>query len=68
MAVSLEISNETSVKRMFQDVGEKYSKVDVLVNNAGVLKSANQTLADGDVDAWWGDIVRELRVWHNTFD
>lgn len=36
LVVQLEVTNEESVKKCFAIVGEKYDRLDVLVNNAGV--------------------------------
>lgn len=57
LAFELEITDETAVKTLFEQIKSKVETVDVLVNNAGVWKSAHQSIADGDIDLLWRDIV-----------
>ncbi len=55
--VALEITDEAAVKVVFLDVADKFGKVDVLVNNAGVFKSEDKSIASEDIGPWWADFV-----------
>lgn len=55
LTVSLEATDEISVKQAFETISSKYSAIDVLVNNAGLYGSDNQFLASADTVKWWGD-------------
>jgi NADP-dependent 3-hydroxy acid dehydrogenase YdfG len=57
MSAPLEVTNEDSVRRLFEKVGDRFGKVDVLVSNAGIFESYHQRIADGDITKWWNDIV-----------
>lgn len=37
MIVQADISNESEIKKMFQEISQMYSHIDVLVNNAGIF-------------------------------
>lgn len=41
IALQADVSQEDQVKRMFQQVFDKFGTLDVLVNNAGLQKDAN---------------------------
>lgn len=55
LSISLETTDENSVLRAFETVANKYSSVDVLVNNAGTYGSDGVLLATADISKWWGD-------------
>ncbi|KAK9311469.1 hypothetical protein V1522DRAFT_358573 [Lipomyces starkeyi] len=55
LRVALEITNEESVKNLFEQVKNKFGTVDVLVNNAGVLNSDGQQIRTASLSDWWGD-------------
>ena len=46
-----DIRKNSEVESFFKDLPEKWSKIDVLVNNAG-LASGLSSLADGEIDDW----------------
>ncbi|KAK9241512.1 hypothetical protein V1506DRAFT_556490 [Lipomyces tetrasporus] len=55
LRVALEITNEESVKNLFEQVKNKFGTVDVLVNNAGVFNSDGQQIRTASLSDWWGD-------------
>ncbi|HEY0338130.1 MAG TPA: glucose 1-dehydrogenase [Burkholderiales bacterium] len=40
MAIQADVSDEDAVKRMFQQMFDRYSDIDILVNNAGIQKDS----------------------------
>src|SRR2546423_4041641 len=40
IAIQADVSDEDSVKRMFQQMFERYSAIDILVNNAGIQQDS----------------------------
>ncbi len=49
IAIKADVSNETEVQSMFQQMFQKYGTIDILVNNAGIQKDSpieNMSLAD----------------------
>lgn len=40
MAIRADFKNETAIRRLFDVISERFSKLDVLINNAGILKTA----------------------------
>lgn len=53
VAMPLDLGSKVSVRAFARSFGEKYGKLDVLVNNAGVWPTARGTTADG-VETTWG--------------
>ena len=47
---AIDISNYASVQKTFDDIIEKYNKVDILINNAGITK--DNILARMSIDEW----------------
>jgi retinol dehydrogenase-12 len=45
--VALDLSDLTSVKEAARQIGEKTDRIDVLINNAGLILPSRQTSADG---------------------
>ncbi len=48
--VQADVSDEESVKRLVQSVRQRFERIDVLVNNAGVV--SHMTLADMELSEW----------------
>ncbi|KAK9426944.1 hypothetical protein V1505DRAFT_406727 [Lipomyces doorenjongii] len=55
LPISLEITDEQSVKNLFEQVKTKFGTVDVLVNNAGAFNSDGQQIRAASLSDWWGD-------------
>lgn len=55
IAISCDVSDEAQVEAMFAEVMEKYGRVDVLVNNAGLVRPMIHFL-EAD-KAWWDMIL-----------
>ena len=54
MAIHLEVSNTDSIKKMVSSVEKEFSKIDVLVNNAGINRQAKmEDVTEKD----WDDIM-----------
>jgi NAD(P)-dependent dehydrogenase (short-subunit alcohol dehydrogenase family) len=47
--IQLDVSKRKSVLRAFEEVSEKYGRLDVLINNAGIIGSGKKPLKDGDL-------------------
>ena len=41
LAIKADVSNETEVKNMISEIINKFNKIDVLVNNAGIVYDRN---------------------------
>ena len=54
MAIHLEASNLDSIKKMVSNVENEFSKIDVLVNNAGINRQAKM---DDVKEEDWDDIM-----------
>ncbi|KAI9805011.1 MAG: hypothetical protein M1833_006314 [Piccolia ochrophora] len=63
--VPADVTNENSVKDLFQKVKENFGSADVLVNNAGVFKSFGP-LADASPKEWWEDIEINVKGTFNV--
>jgi len=50
-AVKTDLSKENEVLALFKDISQKFNKLDVLINNAGMV-GANTGLVDGEYQAW----------------
>lgn len=50
LVVQTDITDRTQVEAMAQEAREVFGKIDVIVNNAGVM--LNSKVSDGDVEAW----------------
>lgn len=55
LAVTVDIADEASVDAMFATTMEKYGRVDVLVNNAGLISPMKHFLTADK--AWWDRII-----------
>ena len=57
---AVDVTDEREVRRFVADVIARHGRVDVLVNNAGVI-DAEVSLAESDPDDWWRCIEVDLR-------
>ncbi len=55
-----EVTDAEAVQRWVDDVVERHGRIDVLVNNAGVI-DAEVSLADSDPGDWWRTVEVNLR-------
>jgi NAD(P)-dependent dehydrogenase (short-subunit alcohol dehydrogenase family) len=52
LAVHVDVSDEASVKAMYEAADERYGGIDVLYNNAGISPADDASILETDVDAW----------------
>jgi NAD(P)-dependent dehydrogenase (short-subunit alcohol dehydrogenase family) len=52
LAVQVDVSDEASVKAMYEAADERYGGIDVLYNNAGISPADDASIIDTDLDAW----------------
>jgi NAD(P)-dependent dehydrogenase (short-subunit alcohol dehydrogenase family) len=57
LAVQGDIRSDDEVRRMIETVGERFGRLDVLVNNAGVTHWVKLTDLEGLTDAIWDEIL-----------
>ena len=51
-AVRVNVADEPSVRRMFDETAERYGGVDVLYNNAGISPADDASILETEPDAW----------------
>ena len=54
LILPVDVSNRISVKKMFKEVAEKFGRIDVLVNNAGINHTAD---FDKQTDEEWDEVI-----------
>lgn len=59
LACPTDVTDESSVEQMVADVVERFGRVDILVNNSGIV--ATSPLVDQSADEWDGVIATNLR-------
>jgi NAD(P)-dependent dehydrogenase (short-subunit alcohol dehydrogenase family) len=52
LAVQVDVSDEASVKAMYEAADERYGGIDVLYNNAGISPADDASILDTELDAW----------------
>jgi len=52
LAVQVDVSDESSVKAMYDAADERYGGIDVLYNNAGISPGDDASVLDTSVEAW----------------
>jgi NAD(P)-dependent dehydrogenase (short-subunit alcohol dehydrogenase family) len=52
LAVQVDVSDETSVKAMYEAADERFGGIDVLYNNAGISPADDASILDTELDAW----------------
>lgn len=55
LPVQVDISNAKSVESAAARIKEKFGRLDVIVNNAGVLQDMGHPFAESDPEAWFGN-------------
>jgi NAD(P)-dependent dehydrogenase (short-subunit alcohol dehydrogenase family) len=50
--VEVDVADEASVRRMYDETAERYGGVDVLYNNAGISPADDASILDTEPDAW----------------
>lgn len=55
LPLQLDISNPRSVEKAAELVKSKFGRLDVVVNNAGVLNDMGHKIADSNPDEWWSN-------------
>jgi len=50
--VAADVSNEAEVKALFDGAVERYGKLDIAFNNAGISPPEDDSILDTDLDAW----------------
>ena len=56
--IAVDVSDETQVRELFDGVAERYGRVDIAFNNAGISPPEDDSILDTGVEAW----ERVLRV------
>ena len=54
LVLQLDVTDRENIKEVFKKIYEHYGKIDVLVNNAGINKTAD---FDKQTDEEWGDVL-----------
>jgi len=54
LIVPVDVSNRASVKKMIKEIAEKFGRIDVLVNNAGINRTAD---FDKQTDEEWDEVL-----------
>lgn len=52
VGIAADVANESDVKALIQSCAERFGRLDILVNSAGVSMSAKRRLADTDTAEW----------------
>ena len=52
LAVQVDVSDEASVKAMYEVADEQYGGIDVLYNNAGISPADDASILETELDAW----------------
>jgi NAD(P)-dependent dehydrogenase (short-subunit alcohol dehydrogenase family) len=52
LALAVDVTDESAVKQMYEIVAERYGRIDVLFNNAGISPSDDGSVLDTSLAAW----------------
>jgi NAD(P)-dependent dehydrogenase (short-subunit alcohol dehydrogenase family) len=52
LALTVDVTDESAVKQMYETVAERYGRIDVLFNNAGISPSDDGSVLDTSLAAW----------------
>ena len=62
MAISADVSNRAQVKEMFDRTLERFSALNILVNNAAIVSPMLHFLDKDADESWWQKIINVNRV------
>jgi NAD(P)-dependent dehydrogenase (short-subunit alcohol dehydrogenase family) len=52
LSLRLDVTDEQRVRALYDEVAERYGRVDVLFNNAGISPPEDASILDTELDAW----------------
>ncbi|KAK0385815.1 hypothetical protein NLU13_6992 [Sarocladium strictum] len=61
LPVRVDISSAKSVEAAARQVRDEFGRLDIIVNNSGVLKDMGRPFAESDPDAWFGNYEVNLK-------
>ena len=61
LAVAADVTDRVAVDRAAARVADELGRVDLLVNNAGVIDAAEVPVWEADPDQWWGVVTSHVR-------
>nr|POE54487.1 short chain dehydrogenase andi [Quercus suber] len=60
LCLTLDVSDKVSVDKAIASISESFGKLDVVVNNAGILGNM-ESIAESDLDVWWQTMTVNLQ-------
>jgi len=52
VAIEADVTDDEQVRRMYDDVHERFGRIDVLFNNAGINPGDDRSVLETEIDAW----------------